>query len=141
MTLHWHRWIITHGQAPSAQHCLSLHPLTLWDHSQGATSILPLSLCHPASLSRLWAGSLGVWGVVWLGGHGHLPFLASIRLLNSCPVSLKCFWLGLLSAFHFLWFVWIRAVRVIKKNPTSSGQKPQEGMNFKPKPTSMNLSY
>lgn len=81
---------------------------------------LPGSPCHPASLNRLQAGSQWGWGAGLaspclfccgqgrLGGHGHLPFLASIRLVNSCPISHKCFclWLRLLSVFLFLWFVW-----------------------------------
>lgn len=75
------------------------------------------------------------FGQARLGGQGHLPFHASIRLVNPCPVSHKCFclWLRLLSAFHFLWFACVKAVRAIKKtHKQSGGQKPQEGANSSP---------
>lgn len=68
LTLHWHRWFISHGLAPSALHhpaqqCLFLHPLTLWDRGQGATSILPLSLAASTGCGQ---GVHGVGGMVWL---------------------------------------------------------------------------
>lgn len=94
-------------------------------------TVLPLPPCQPQQAVGLGGGLASpcpfCCGQARLGGHGHLPFLASIRLLNSCPVSLKCFWLRLLSAFHFLWFAWIWAVRVIKKNPQAVDKHLRKG--------------
>lgn len=111
--LPWHRWVITHCRhplpPPPCSQSLFLYPLTLWDHGQGeppsshsrGSLCHPASPCHPASLTRLWAGSpwgrgdgldspcFFCFGQARLGGHGHLPFLASVRLVNSCPASHK----------------------------------------------------
>lgn len=75
MTLHWHRRFITRWQVPSASHrpaqqCLFLYPLTRWDHGQGATSTLPLSLAPLATLPASTGCRQGVSGV---GGPAWLP--------------------------------------------------------------------
>lgn len=139
-----------------------------WLSSDSSSHVLPIGIMArkpppfshppwlPCSLKELQAGRM--WGCggglfssppfccgqARLGGRGCLPFPASIRWVNSCHVVyfshvLLCFWLGLLSVLHFLWFVRIWAIEGIYKNHKQpGGQKPQQGVCFEPKPMSVN---